>query len=157
MINMLNTRPNTLPEHILKVLEVYWGFNLPSVYRNFLIKNNGGEPEKDVFCFKEKKTGSDIRSFLCIFPDNNSNLLNYIKTYKGRIPDNMFPIAYDSFGNLILIGVKNPNRGKIYFWDHDMETDPSQGEKPDYSNMTLIADSFEEFIDGLYEDELGED
>jgi hypothetical protein len=63
----------------------------------------------------------------------------------------MFPISYDSFGNLILIAIKNADRGKIYFWDHEMEADPNQGEVPDYSNLTLIADSFDEFINSLHD------
>lgn len=51
------------------------------------------------------------------------------------------------FGNLILLSLKNADRGKIYFWDHEMEA--NEGEIPDYSNLTLIANSFEECITSL--------
>ena len=52
--------------------------------------------------------------------------------------------------------VKNADRGKIYFWDHEMEAD--EGETPNYSNLTLIADSFDEFIEGLHsDDEISDD
>lgn len=153
MIDIYNSRSETLPEHILKALEHYWEINLPSSFRDFLLKNNGGEPAKNFFLFKGSDSGSDVQSFLGIYPRTHNNLLEYLKTYESRIPNHLFPIAYDSFGNLILISVKNPDRGKIYFWDHEMEVD--EGKTPDYSNLTLIADSFEEFIENLRsEDEI---
>lgn len=49
-------------------------------------------------------------------------------------------------GDLILIAVKGTDRRKIYFWNHEMEM-----EEPDYSSLTLIADTFSEFINSLYE------
>ena len=91
--------------------------------------------------------------FLGIYPDEYNDLLDHIKTYKERLPKNTFPIAYDSCGNLIVISVMGPDRGKIYFWDHEMEADIDHGEVSDYSNLTLIADSFDEFLEGLYSKE----
>lgn len=146
--------PGTLPEYILKVLERYWEFSLPKEYRNFLLKHNGGEPSFDCFNFKnDKNDGSDVRFFLGIYPDQHNDLLNHIKTYKERLPKNIFPIAYDSCGNLICISVMEPDRGKIYFWDHEREADSAQGEVPDYSNLTLMSDSFDEFIASLHSGE----
>lgn len=146
-----NQHPRTLPEPILKALEGYWGINLPQPFRSFLIQTNGGEPKNALFNFKNEKEGSDVRAFLGIYPDPPINLLAFLKTYRNRIPDNTFPIAYDSFGNLILISVKNADRGKIYFWDHEREA--GDGEIPDYSNLTLIADSFDDFINNLKSEE----
>lgn len=143
--------PGTLSEPVLKALEIYWGFGLPKDYRAFLIKHNGGSPTIDYFNFKDDKNdGSDIRYFLGIYPDEYRNLLGFLKIYNERLPNNIFPIGYDSGGNLICISVKGPDRGKIYFWNHEMEADPAQGEVPDYSNLTLIADSFDEFINSLH-------
>ena len=141
------THPGTLSDQILKVLERYWELKLPDPYRNFLLLNNGGEPKTSYFSFKNGNGGSDVRFFLGIYPDKDNDLLNHLKIYKGRLPQNVFPIAYDSGGNLILISVKGPDRGKVYFWDHEMES--GEGEEPDYSNLTLIADSFTEFIENL--------
>lgn len=142
-----SNNPGTLPEHILKVLERYWDYKLPDTYRDFLIMNNGGEPGSCYFTFKDSSDGSDVRYFLGIFPDKDNDLLNHLKIYKNRLPDNIFPIAYDSCGNLICISVKGPDRGKVYFWDHEMEA--GEGQEPDYSNLTLIADSFSEFLENL--------
>ena len=148
--------PGKLDETFLKALEQVWGFKLPTDYRNFLLEHNGGYPEKPVFDFKnDSEDGSVLSMFFCIYPDFNHNLLDNLKIYQHRIPSHMFPIADDDCGNLILLSVKNPDRGKIYFWDHEMECE--EGEEPDYSNLSLIADSFEEFCDKLREKELPEE
>lgn len=146
-MNLRLAHPGTLSDQILKVLERYWELKLPDPYRDFLLLNNGGEPEACHFKFKDGTGASDVRFFLGIYPDKDNDLLNHLKIYKKRLPLNVFPIAYDSGGNLILISVKGPDRGKVYFWDHEMEV--GEGEMPDYSNLTLIADTFSEFIENL--------
>jgi hypothetical protein len=147
----------SLQESYLETIEQFLELKLPKSYRIFLLKYNGGEPIKNVFFYKEDKTnGSIIDRFFGLVSNKYENLLVYLRTYRERIPLNMIPIAYDPGGNLILISVKSKDRGKIYFWDHEMEVD--DGETPDYSNLTLIADSFDEFIEGLYSiDEVSDD
>jgi hypothetical protein len=39
---------------------------------------------------------------------------------------------------------------EILYWDHEEEAD--EGEEPTYDNVYLIANSFTDFINGLYED-----
>ena len=150
MAHMLSEHSYELPEYILKVLEAQWELILPKAYREFLLKYNGGRPSPSYFnFFNDPQDGSIIRKFFGVYPDPNYDLVSVFKTYKVRdvrVSKRLFPIAGDSFGNLICISVMNPDRGKIYFWDHDRETDP-----PDDSNLTLIANTFEEFLDGLHE------
>jgi len=146
-----------LEEFVLETFEQYLGFKFQKEYRDFLKKYNGGEPKKKIFCFKNNVSlgKSVIDTFFGFVPDKNENILLHFKNYQVRIPWNMFPIARDDFGNRILLSVKGPDRGKIYFWDHEMEADTDHGETPDYSNLTLIADSFDEFIQNLKsEDEI---
>lgn len=152
MINFEHNSSN-LNDKVLQCLEQFWEIKLPKEYRKFLLTQNGGYPDKSIFFFKNQNIGSDVQGMLGITPEGGLNLLTEIRTYTGRIPSSTFPIGYDSFGNLILISVKNPDRGKIYFWDHELEADPDQGEVADYSNLTLIADSFDEFINNLKSDE----
>lgn len=136
----LNDYPNSLPEHVLKLLEMDWGFSLPLEYRKFLLEHNGGEPTSSFFNFKEKgEDGSDVRAFLSLYPTKDTNLLAHIKTFKDRYPRGFFPIGFDSFGNLILIAVTGQERGGIYFWDHENE------------NTALLADNFDQFISELQE------
>ena len=79
--------------------------------------------------------------------------MNKVTDIGDRHTNDSFPIASDDYGNSICLIVKGPNRGKIYFWDHEMEADTDQGEVADYSNMTLISDSFNEFIECLYKED----
>ncbi len=130
-------------------LESIYKIQLPINYRNFLIKYNGGRPEPDCFNFKDGTSGSDINMFFGLCKDYNYNLTAQIEIFKDRIPYSLFSIAEDSGGNIICIGIKGEYLGKIYFWDHELEADV--GEVPDFSNITLIADSFQEFLDGLYD------
>jgi len=131
----------------IEKLEKSTGIQLPSQYRKFLTKYNGGYPIPDGFLLKDKSDGSSVDRFLGIDVGENSNLEKYLNTYKNRIPTTLFPIAHDPGGNLILIGVTQDALGKIYFWDHERETDDCE---PNMSNVYLIADNFDDFINELY-------
>jgi hypothetical protein len=62
----------------------------------------------------------------------------------------MISLARDQCGNLILLSVKGSDRGMIYCWDHEREVEPAN-----YNNLSVISDSFDEFIAGLKsEDEI---
>lgn len=138
-----------ISEATVAAYEQRWGIKFPDSYRDFLLKINGGIPEKKFFSYKESKDdGSLIDVFFGIIEERRySLLLNHLVTYDNRVPLNMLPIADDPGGNLLLLSISGSDYGKVYFWDHEMEAD--EGETPDYRNLKLIADSFEEFINGL--------
>ncbi len=132
-------------------LEKLVGLQLPRDYRDFLLRHNGGYPEPDGFQFKNSPDGSSVDRFLGLDVGEHSNIEKYLVTYRDRVPEGFFPIAHDPGGNLVLIGVKGKYTGKVFFWDHEDEAD---GYPPDMSNMHLVADSFSEFLRGLYEVEI---
>ena len=139
---------NKLDNAVLEAIEQYLGFRMPNDYRNFLLEYNGDVDLPPFFYFKKNdKNGSMLDSFFGIKKHTNDNILMNIKLYKNRIPTNCLPIANDAGSNLILLAVKNKDYGKVYFWDHNWEAE--DGAIPDYSNLTLIADSFDEFINNL--------
>lgn len=143
-----------LDEKILRNYESQWGFVLPHQYRQFLLQYNGGLPRPDGFNFKGKKNGSDVQCFYGITDDADMSLIEELESYKNRLPTRLFPIANDSGGNLICISVIGNDIGKIYFWDHEREADTKQAQSPDeVKNIVLIADSFGEFLEGLFADE----
>lgn len=146
-----NPTPDLINENFVKVLESYFGFKFPKAYRKFLLETNGGNPVKGYFIMKGNNELGGIRYFLGISPEYSKGLLERWAMYCGRIPANTIAIGSNSGGNLILLSVKGSDHGKIYYWDHEMEAD--EGQTPDYRNLTLIADSFEEFINGLKSDE----
>jgi hypothetical protein len=123
---------------------------LPPSYRKFLMEHNGGRPVPADFKFKGRTQGSTVDRFLGVHDKPYNNLLRYVETYRGRVPPNLLPIARDPGDNLVCISVGGPDAGGVYFWDHDWESDEGT---PDYSNVILITDSFDEFIEGLYEEE----
>jgi len=88
-----------------------------------------------------------LRLLFGIANDDEYSLASYIEVYSGRMPDNILPIGSDDFGNVVCLSVMGEDIGKVYFWNHDWEVVERTA---DYSNMTLMANSFSEFIEGLY-------
>ncbi len=138
-----------IDEFVVSICEMEWEVRLPRDYRAFLIKHNGGLPKPDVFEFKGQQAGSSVNRFFHIGLEKNYSITEQRKVYKGRIPNDLFPIACDPFGNLICIATRGKQYGALFFWDHEWEAEC--GIDPDYSNVTPIADTFNEFLEGLHE------
>lgn len=121
----------------------------PSEYREFLLKHNGGRPTPKSFEFKDthgNDSDSLIHFFLAIYNGYDDNLeIEYrARVEEDRLLPHFVPIANDPFGNLICLSVAGEDLGKVYFWDHEIEP-----ETAGYENMSLIADSFTEFLNKL--------
>jgi hypothetical protein len=136
----------------------------PEDYKQHLLKYNGGHPIKDGYPLIEyidndpNDNSADIAWFLAIYNGEHNNFLrdyNTFKIWQKRMPDELVSIGCGSGGDQICISVKGNNYGKVYFWNHDWECE--EGEEPDYSNVHLIANSFTDFINSLYETVLLED
>lgn len=122
---------------------------LPAEYRAFLLDSNGGIPVQDVFSIQNLKDNKEgvVQVFFGIDRKiKSSNLIWNIETYKGRIADDLLPIACTGTGDLICISLTGKDKEKIIFWD-------SYGEETTEIelNRYFIADSFQEFIDELHE------
>ncbi|GAB3503497.1 SMI1/KNR4 family protein [Emticicia fontis] len=129
-------------------LEKRLNTTLPSQYREHILKYNGGFPNKE--CFNTQGGGrSKIHYFYSIYDGKYSNFEKSFKTFKvieKRMLSHIFPIAYDDGGNQICISTDDKDYGAIYFWNHEEETD-----EPSYDNMYLIAKSFNDFLNCLFE------
>jgi hypothetical protein len=146
-----------IQERDISDAEKVLGCLLTDDYRRFLLQHNGGRPSLEAFDIQwdgkalgEGWGASLIHFFLSIHDGKYSNLLKYnTVTFKGRIPVDTVAVAYDQGGNLVLMGVGDDNRGKIFFWlkDHEVE----EGEVPDYSNVGFVAASFDGLLSSLYE------
>jgi hypothetical protein len=128
--------------------------SFPEEYRNFLLKNNGGECEPCGFTFIEGTidSESEVRSFFAIGGiDGDYDLEENINIYifeEKRLPNFYFPIAEDDLGNLICISCNKSDNGYIYFWDHEDECDTENIDNY-RDNMYLLAKSFNKFIKKL--------
>jgi hypothetical protein len=145
--------PTSLEE--INQFEARWSVVLPPEYKQFLLRSNGGMPVLDAFVIPGfHGRGSSLNSFYGIHDDApHHQLERALKTYEDRVPDDLIPIAYDAFGNQICLGWKGERKGKVYFWDHEDELDEDGDFVTDYRNVYLVANSLQEFLDGLMTDE----
>lgn len=111
-------------------MEKKHSITLSTEYKKFLCKYNGGDTPDTKF--KVKRTSSDIRAFYGM--GNVKYSLNEFDLNEW-IGFNVFPIACDSFGNYIVIGLRAGKAGKIYFYDHE------EGHK-----MIELADNLTKFF-----------
>ncbi len=122
---------NNSVEEELASLEQSLKIMLPEQYRKFLLKYNGGETPKTEF--KIGRESSNVRAFFGLGD------VAYCLTKKVKLADwkkkLLLPIAVDSFGNYIVIGVGEENYGKIYFCDHEKRY-----------KATLLTEELKEFI-----------
>ena len=67
------------------------------------------------------------------------------------MPDELVSIGRGSGGDLICISAREKDYGKVYFWGHDWDIGSN------FVTHVLIANSFTDFINSLYETVLLED
>jgi len=136
-----------LPEE-LDAFERKYFLRLPKDYRQFLLRHNGGGPEPDTvdFVIEGKATSSDVQYLYGVHDGEYwASIEQSIASRNGRIVSEGLPIGGDSAGNEYVLILEGEKRGQIYFWDHELETDP-----PSYENMSYVASSFTEFTEKLY-------
>jgi len=107
-------------DNIINIFEAKYSINFPDQYREFLRKYNGGNTPKSKF--KINKISSDIKGFYGLGDINTG--LNYSFFEKTHalgdfLEDEVIPIASNSFGDIILIGIGDSNNGKVFFLYHD--------------------------------------
>lgn len=146
-----------LSEADIERFEKQIGFSLPESYRSFLSKFNGGSPEPYHFAVPKWRYGQSlVTEFNGITPGKFSDIGEVIETLEDRLPKGFIPIAGDPGGNVVLLSLDGPTRGKVYFWDHENEPEEGTEDVEDYPNVYLLADDFQDFLNNLRnEDELG--
>jgi len=110
---------------------------LPDDYRDFLLRYNGGYPSPNGF-----RGGEEVLNHFFGLWQKHADLNYELLAHRGFIPEGMIPIASDPFGNAILLEVTRPNRGRIWFWDHERSGEPAQA-------VSLLADTFTKFVESL--------
>lgn len=124
------------------------GIVLPTQYRQFLLKFNGGHPTPCEFGFRRGAYGRSMVSEFWAIHEGPSSLkwqFDAFKTREKRIADDLMSIACDPSGNQICLGINGNRNGQVFFWDHEEENDEDEPEH----NVYLIAPSFDEFLNGL--------
>jgi SMI1-KNR4 cell-wall len=145
MAQMISENPKISLQDI-KQFEQEYDIILPKQYVDFLLKYNGGYPRESNFKISDDEGESLVNKFYGI-GDMKSNLAKVFEVLEGEIPDDFISIANDPAGNEILLGVSGEYQGKVCFWIHDIESEDEMG------NVFILADSFTEFFNNLYESE----
>jgi hypothetical protein len=125
------------------------GHPLPDDYQQFLRMYNGGKPKPSGFRFVLRRghySDSVVNWLYAIGGMQGLDLEWNRDTFSHRMPRDLLPIGEDPGGNQICLGIAGDVRGKIYFWDHEREAGG------DWSNVDLVADSFDAFLRGLTAD-----
>lgn len=131
----------------LEAFEARLGAVLPADYRQFLVTHNGGEflPEEIVLPGQAEPFASTNPMFG--LHDGPLSLEEIYENVESEIPGDVLAFGEDAGGNLLCIGIRGNHRGKVYFWDQN-ESSPGEDE-PGWSGMTLLAESFDEFVAAL--------
>lgn len=117
---------------------------LPSDYREFLLKYNGGDPVVGIVKGRDDREdipyqhGESIRSFLMLAPLEGEvpefQELKAPTELDWSLPANILPIADDAFGNSFAIDLESTD-GLVRFIDHESLDD-------DITQHRVLADSF---------------
>lgn len=164
MLNDIKVKESEVPTNLdaIKVFETKWGIKLPSDYIEWLLRHNGGSPIYNAYNMLDRRLYNDgrIAWFYALYDGDACNLEKekiFWHEYSNRIPRELIPIADTGIdSDRICICVDDKNYGKIYLWVHQYE-DYVEGREPWWHNVCLIANSFTDFINGLYKYELDHD
>jgi hypothetical protein len=99
---------------------------LPPEYVEFLAVYDGAKPPPNVL--EGTNYGVGVNSFLPA-----SEIINRANLVEG-LSSNLLPFGEDDSGNFVCIG---SNDHRIYFWDHEIDSDK------------VVAESFDEFLGRL--------
>jgi len=123
----------------VEVFEAKIGTLLPESYRNFLLRLN---PIHLKECnYRNAGKIYEIHNFIP-FKSGEWSLEQHFENLKEHFENRFIAFAGDSGGWQYILSIeKNENYGKIYFCRMDEEIENA---------ITVIADSFEEFINGFY-------
>jgi hypothetical protein len=122
MVTIRNTgRP--LSELDIKNFERRLGCCLPKAYRRFLLENNGGRPPLGAngIIIEHLPGGeTDVGDFFGIDRPIKSSTIDWnLDMFRGRISNQLLPIACDSGGNLFCISLSEQDYGSVVYCDFD--------------------------------------
>ena len=142
-----------LSEDKLIQFENRFGLLLPPDYREFLLGYNGGPAGPAFFWIKDKQDGTSVKQFYGLYEHViPSSLETHIGASRQGIPTALMPIGDDGTGSLICLGLGWSEFGRIYFLDHELRP----RETPEgWMGITLLANSFTEFLSALQEEPKG--
>jgi cell wall assembly regulator SMI1 len=156
VLTSIESTASKITENELLALEKQLNAKLPLTYRAFLLKTNGGEPRErgvDFAAPKLRTTGDTIGRFSEVSDNPTYGIAALKRTFGSNVPEGFVCIADSPGGNHFFISLRPKSYGQIFYKDHDFEDftkfDEVTNQLPE--SIVKIADSFDEFLAGLYD------
>lgn len=131
---ILNLSEEKISNDELLEFEQSIGYELPRSYKKFILKNNGGVPSNKYF------SEFSIALFFS-FKYGKMTIDKIYKEFNNLVPKGFIAIADEPGGDFICINLNtDQNYGHIFYISHDNDV------------PLLVAESFEQFLDGLTEE-----
>lgn len=156
---MLRTEKSIVTEKDLQKLDERYNIKLPEDFIKHYLKYNGGYPIRDMVIDKEHE--DNLIPFGCFYAiksddteDDGVELNDMLKTNFAE--DSIFPkwlvrFADDGMGGEYCWSLRKDEYGSIYYWDCEVNLGDDPSKTDDYA--IFLADSLEEFINAMVEDE----
>jgi hypothetical protein len=139
MLSSIHAPLSAPAQSALERFEAELRHRLPAEYRNFLLGIGGGRVHHP---YVDPISELGVGSFFGLgTPEEGLDLRTNRTLTQDWIPSELLPIAGDSFGNLLCIGIAGDEAGKLFFCDH--EGDVFGGSM----TLSLVAESFDEFTE----------
>ena len=137
-----------LPEARLAQFEAQIGYRLPEDYRRFLLEHNGGVPSPNCFTISAEQGNDVLVGFFGLHSGQSYLRIDEaVEMIDDRLFPGLLPIGTDPFGNCMCVGLVEPYRGRVYFWDHEVA---SELDVPGSKGVILVAESFQAFLDSMF-------
>ena len=119
------------------------GVVLPVDYRGFVASSPGGSP-RPYWCSFGR--GGDFVAYVYgIHQGAQWKRLSYAVEQFRHDLSRFLPVAISNGGNYFLLRLAKPDRGAVYFYDHELEGfDP-----PTFDSLIRISDSFSSWLNSL--------
>jgi cell wall assembly regulator SMI1 len=128
-------------EEQIQSFERLVGHRLPDGYRRFLLQHNGGQPLNDEFEVPAWGV-TGVQYFFGLQVDDGYDLRWNQEVVADRLPVGVIPIATDSGGNAVCLGISGEQFDRVLFWDHEDEA----------VCLVPLAATFEDFVNHLAPD-----
>lgn len=135
-----NSQPKTIEDNDIKEVEATFNIQFPEYFLSFLKKHGGTSTKEGVY-----SDSCWVSFFLSLKSDKGASIVSLLEGY--RINSNerdWIPFAIDSGGWSFCIALKEDIKGQVWVDKFD-----SGDENP----FSFVANSFEDFINGLRTEE----
>ncbi|MEK3936296.1 SMI1/KNR4 family protein [Sporosarcina sp. FSL W7-1349] len=133
----------------IRDIEKDLGAALPVDYTDFLLQFSPFTfDEKEAVIYPDSLPTEETPISFHFYSTNNDqhNLMVLYNRYRGRMPEEIIPIAECPGGDQLCIGIANKAGGKIYFWKHDMEKTTVASIHDLWEPLHLLYPSFYDFV-----------